>query len=167
VLTGLGIAVWVVVWLLPLAAVRESLQVEKVATIMAGPRDAAFFVEGWSPPATEGNVTSRTSAGTHAAVRIPLAEARDYDLLLRADPAPRPADQTPVGLPAVRVFMNGAPLGVVALTWNPERVGAYTLRIPGSHVRVGFNRLALVVEPSSSACTAIRLWYLRLSAPGS
>jgi hypothetical protein len=64
----------------------------------------------------------------------------------------------------------------VALTWNPERVGTYRLRIPPRTSRVGANELLLVADGTVPASTAgpryqwidprepiaIRLWYVRV-----
>jgi hypothetical protein len=162
-LAALGFAAWAVVWLLPLATVREALEAGDAATVVAGPRDTAFFAEGWSRRTKDGNVTTRTSRGARSVLRILLPGARDYDLMVRMDPVPRPPGELAEGLPVVRMFMNGAPLGVTPLTWDPARVGAYAIRLPAPRVRAGFNRLAFVVEPTSRDYAAVRVWYVRLT----
>lgn len=163
VLAGLGLAIGAVVVLLPLATVREALDAGEAATIAAGPRDEAFFAEGWSRRTTDGNVTTRTSRGPRSTLRIPLPGTRAYDLMVRMDPVPRPRGEAPAGLPVVRLFMNGAPLDAIPLTWNQARVGAYATRISAPRVRAGLNRLAFVVEPTSVDYGAVRVWYVRVT----
>ncbi len=56
----------------PYALVREVYSHEGAATIVAGPRDRWFFVDGWSSLVVEGNVTMRIAVKPEAALRIPL-----------------------------------------------------------------------------------------------
>jgi 4-amino-4-deoxy-L-arabinose transferase-like glycosyltransferase len=169
----LPLALWGMLTVLPNLSVMEALRAGDPVTISAGPRDNTFFVEGWHPAVEMGNVvTARFSDGMASAIRLPLPQRRDYHLILRLDPlwyesAP---DQT------VSLFLNGTAIGKLRLTWNPERVGQYEVRLPERAVRRGVNRLDFVAGHATSpaaagteiegldpgAITAFRVWYLRL-----
>jgi hypothetical protein len=161
VLTAIAAGVWTIQRGLPILVVREALGTVDGATIAAGDRDAAFFTEGWSEPVTAGNVTARMSGAGPAVVRIPIARVQDYDVRLRLDPFPAPDIDPPSTI--VRVFVNGTPVGVVDLTWDPSRVGAYQLRLPASALHTGLNRLLLQAESRSGAPAGIRFWLMRIS----
>ena len=139
--------VWFVTRVLPVLTVRESLQAHEGVTILAGPRDASFFIEGWSRPIPGTNVTIRVAEGLYSAVRIPLPRVQDYDMTVRLDPSPRPVTAAVENLPAVRVFMNGHYVATLALRWNPNRVGAYDFRVAAAAVRTGLNRLVFMADP--------------------
>lgn len=164
-LSIVGAGWWMVTRVLPVLTIAESLRANEAAMIVAGDRDASFFVEGWSRPVTEGNVTARISQGLHSVVRIPLPRVQDVDLTVRLDPFPRPRGDALAGLPAVRVFLNGHLVAILNLRWNPERVGAYDVRAPRSLMKKGLNRLAFVPEAKSSQGPGFRLWYVRVRPP--
>jgi hypothetical protein len=160
--------------------VREALAANEDVSLTAGARDVAFFRAGWSPPVVAGaNVTLRISSGRSSTVTIPLPRADDYSMSVRLDPFPRPVEDVPYPLPAVRFFMNGQFLRQIQLTWNPQRVGAYDVPLPHHLLRAGFNRLQLMVEPRETSDapasgpagrgprpgTAIGLWYVRVHPP--
>jgi len=171
---GAGAAWWGEARTLPVLAFRESLAAGEDVTVMAGGRDAAYFAEGWSEPVTSASVTSRVSIGPSSVVRLPLPVGGDCGLTLRADPFPRPTGENP-RLGGVQVFVNGTFLSRVQLRWNPERVGAYDVRVPKSVIRTGLNRLTLVpdlsgAEPGDgwppatgiSEGSTFALWYVRV-----
>ena len=56
-----GTGVWIVQRILPGVVAKESLRHDEAVLVLAGARDAAFFVGGWGPPETAGNVTARVS----------------------------------------------------------------------------------------------------------
>ncbi len=155
---------------MPYFTLREAIGLGESASIETGPRDAVFFRRGWTEPHQDGLVTVRVTRGDRGIVRIPLPESRQYSLALRLDPV------TPTMPTNVTVLLNRNMIGRVALTWNPERVGTYRLRIPPRTSRVGANELLLVADgtvPASAAGpryqwidprepTAIRLWYVRV-----
>jgi hypothetical protein len=105
---------------------------------------------------------------------------RDYDLILRLDPFPRPREEAPSGLPIVRVFVNGSLVSRLDLRWNPERVGSYDIHVPRSVVKNGFNRLELLADLSSSGSSidgrspqprfggwvSFLLWYVQVLPQG-
>src|SRR5262249_5491496 len=91
ILAGVGVGLWMVLWALPLLTVQESLRANEPASIATGGRDTPFFVEGWSAPIVDGNVTTRIATGRRAVVRIPLPRAQAYGLTMRLDPYPRPS----------------------------------------------------------------------------
>jgi hypothetical protein len=162
VLSAVAAGGWVVMRVLPVLIVDESLRADERATIMAGDRDASFFVEGWSRPYTEGNVTVRVSQGPYSVVRIPLPPVREYDLTVRMDPFPRPLGDGIAGLPTVRLFVNDRLVATLDLRWNPERVGAYDVHLPRGVTREGFNRLAFVAEAKSREGGGFSVWYVRV-----
>jgi hypothetical protein len=46
----------------------------------------------------------------------------------------------------VRVFLDGAALDTVTLSWDPKRVGSYTVDVPASAVNAGRVRIDLVAD---------------------
>ncbi len=138
----------------PYALVREVYSHEGAATIMAGPRDRWFFVDGWSGLVVEGNVTMRIAGNPEAALRIPLLEARSYALTLRVNPSVPavPAQQV------VHVSLNGTHLEDVVLGWNRDRIGEYQVTVPAGIFAPGNQRLELRSD------TPFKLWYVRLVA---
>jgi hypothetical protein len=159
-LAAVSVGVWMVIWAFPVMTVQESLRADEPVSISTGGRDAPFFVEGWSAPIVDGNVTTRIATGRRAVVRIPLLRAQDFGLTLRLDPFPRPSSDHPVGLPRVRVLINDQLLTTVDLQWNRDRIGAYDVHVPCSMARWGFNRLAFETDGGSAG--GFRLWYVRV-----
>ena len=161
-----GAAAWT--WLMPYAIVRESLAHGERAMIRPNERDRFLLANGWSDLVVTGNVTARFATTPSAAVRIPLPELRPYRLTLRIDPLYDAVQQK------VHVELNGHPVAVLALGWNPERVGQYEALIRATDVRRGLNQLTLrseVMMPIGRAGTAypeiprdrevgLRLWYM-------
>ena len=142
---------WIAV---PYAVTRESLHYDGAASIVAGPRDRWFFVDGWSDLVVEGNVTMRFASPPGADLRILLPEARAYALTVRADPR----DPSAGGSQIVRVSLNGTRLGELVLGWNPERIGQYELTIPAGTFAPGNQRLELRSD------AGFKLWYVRVAA---
>ncbi len=142
--TALVMASWLVVRELPVLVAREGLSDDGVATVRAGGRDSWFFAEGWSAPISVGNVVKRVSVGRRSVVRLPLGRAEDYEIHIRLDPFPRPLPNDAGPYPSVWLLANGHLISRLDLTWNPERVGGYSVRLPSSVLRDGSNDLILV-----------------------
>jgi hypothetical protein len=84
---------------------------------------------------------------------------------------------TPTSPEHVDVLFNRHLIGRLRLSWNPERVGSYRLRVREEIVTAGSNELILVpssVMPAGSAGPrfawldpaeriGVRLWYVRFS----
>jgi hypothetical protein len=99
-----------------------------------------------------------------------LPERRAYDIVLRLDPV------TPASPENVDVLFNRHLVGRLRLTWNPERVGSYRLRVREDIVNAGSNELIIIpasVTPAGSAGPrfawldpaeriGVRLWYVRV-----
>lgn len=138
-LVALGAAGLVWWWGMPVLVAREALRQGRGAVVIAGSRDGWLLGSGWTRLSVTGNVTARFGTGEWSEIVLPLPESRDYGLVLRVDPIPRD------DLPAQRlhVELNGATLGQLELSWNPDRVGAYELAIPRRLVRPGANVLRL------------------------
>jgi len=164
VLCSIVLGVWTVTRALPVLIVRESLLANEDVTIMTGERDGSFFVEGWSRPIPGGNVTTRIAEGPYSAVQIPLPRVQEYNLTVRLDPSPRPLADGDPDPPTVRVFMNGRGIAILDLRWNPDRFGAYDIRVPPNVVRAGLNRLVFMADPRASGAAA---GDLRSRTPGS
>lgn len=158
---------------LPWFVVREAIAAGEDVSVDTGDRDLAFFGRGWSRPHRDG-VLVRVSLADRAVVRFPLPEQRAYDVVLRLDPVAANVQRR------VTLLLNRQLLGSVILGWNPERVGAYRLKLPAHQVRAGINELTIVPETLVTAAAAgprfewlgaqqrlgVRLWYLRvLGAP--
>ncbi len=158
---------------MPYYVARESLRRGEATTLGAGERDRAFFVDGWTGLAREGNVTARLAAGDRATLAIPLPDRRPYHVVLRMDPLPFQTSPPQ----RVRVSLDGRPLAEWTLVYAPERVGTYEFDIPADVVTPGRGRLALVAdfakpmeeaggafpEIARSQVAAFRLWYVRVT----
>jgi hypothetical protein len=175
VLIGASGTAWTAFRILPVRAVGESLRTGRSATIAAGSRDRAFFTEGWSRPFGMGTTTMRAAEGKTSVIQLPVNEVGDYVLTFRMDPFPRPRSGGAAPLPTVLASINGISLAALQLRWNPDRVGTYTARLPGSAVREGMNRLTLTTRFTSSAVVSSRvngppfvdakgftLWYVQI-----
>ena len=150
-LVVVGIVWWIAV---PYALTREAFRYDGAASIVAGPRDRWFFVDGWSSLVVEGNVTTRFAAPPGANLRILLPEARSYALTLRSDPV----DHSGTAQHIVHVSLNGTHLDDLVLEWNPERIGQYQITVPKGIFTPGDQRLELRSD------AAFKLWYVHISA---
>jgi len=156
----------------PYYVARESLQVGDSTSISAGPDDQVFFTKGWTDLVKAGQVVARLAEAEHAEIAVPLPARREYRLVIRMDPLPFP-NAPPQ---RVRVSVDGRDLGTLELTWNPQRVGAYTITVPAD-VGPGRHRLAFTAdylaemagvgdmypEIDRSKKVGFRLWYVRLT----
>jgi hypothetical protein len=157
---------------LPWFVVREAISSREDVSIETGPRDSLFFGAGWSRPHRDG-VLVRVSQEDRGIVRFPLPARRDYDIVLRLDPA------TPEVQRRATILLNRQLLGSVFLRFDPARMGSYRLRLPEHQVRVGANELTILPETIVTAGSAgprfdwldpadrigVRLWYMRVLAP--
>jgi hypothetical protein len=150
-LAGIAAAWWIAV---PYAVTREALHYGGAATIMAGPRDRLFFVDGWSDLVVEGNVTMRFASTPGATLRILLPEPRSYDLTLRADPV----DPSRASRQVLHVSLNGTHLDDLLLGWNPERIGEYRVAVAATEFTPGSELLELRSD------AAFKLWYVHIAA---
>ncbi len=158
---------------LPFFVARESLQSGEAAMIAAGPRDSLFFAGAWSRPSGRNGVELRAAEREHVSIRVPLPSAGPLLLTLRMDPA---ETKDPLRQPSVSVFLNRQPLGTVAFTRTPGRVGAYRFTIPAGTPRAFLNTIDLVATHTVAAVdaganfasldtttpVAFRLWYARI-----
>jgi hypothetical protein len=162
---SLGVAAY---FLLPWFVTREAIADGASTSVNTGERDLVFYRSGWSPAHKE-NIIVRVSRGERSVVRIPLPEKRQYDIVLRIDPVD-PARTEPVS-----VLFNRHLVGVLRLSWNPERVGSYRVRVSPEMVKAD-NELTIipgaVVEAGSAGPRfawldpadriGVRLWYVRV-----
>ncbi len=155
---------------LPYAADAETLRHGEPVTIDAGSRGGVFYSRGFSDWRTDGAVTARVVVGTRASIELPLAEARAYRLTVRLDPA------TPGSPRELTLLLNGRLLRRFGLTWDPQRVGSYTVDVDAAMVRPGRAVLQLVADAAIPAKAAgrnyawlspdmpvsLRVWYVRI-----
>jgi hypothetical protein len=155
-------------FVLPWFVTREAIADGASTSVNTGERDLVFYRSGWSPPHNEGIIV-RISRGDRSVVRIPLPEKRHYDIVLRIDPVD-PARPEPVS-----VLFNRHLVGVLRLSWNPERVGSYRVRVADHMVRSD-NELTIIPGAVVAAGSAgprfawldpadrigVRLWYVRV-----
>jgi hypothetical protein len=167
-----AVLLWGLYAMLPWFVVREAVSHEEDVSIETGPRDSLFFGAGWSRPHKDG-VVVRVSQADRSIVRFPLPARRDYDIVVRLDPA------TPGVQRRATVLLNRQLVGSVLLRFDPERMGSYRLRLPQQQVRIGANELTIVPETTVTAGSAgprfdwldpadrigVRLWYMRVLAP--
>ena len=169
----IAVAVWSLGYvMLPRAMYREALAAGEPVNIPTSARDEWLLVGSWSDPIRGDNVVARVALSERVAVRLPMSRHTDYWLTLRLDPAETP---DPARQPSVTVFLNRHALAVLHLTRNPERVGAYRMRVPKDMIR-SWNRLDFVAShmvPAGEAGVhfatlpadtpvAFRFWYVRL-----
>jgi 4-amino-4-deoxy-L-arabinose transferase-like glycosyltransferase len=154
---------------LPWYVTREAIASGDSTSIETGDRDRVFYRQGWSAPHLE-SITVRVSRDGRAVVRLPLPEKRAYDIVLRIDPV------VPAEPAKVDVLFNRALVGRLQLSFNPERVGSYRLRLREDIVNAGSNELILIPTPIVPAGSAgprfawldptdrigVRLWYVRI-----
>jgi len=105
----------------------------------AGPRDALVFGRGWLPPIERTNWHSRFMRSTRSKLRLPLVAGPAYRLSLRMDPVAPPGDDRRT----VEVWLNGARLRTLRLSYDPARIGEYVVDVPAAVVRDGRNDLEL------------------------
>jgi 4-amino-4-deoxy-L-arabinose transferase-like glycosyltransferase len=151
-------AVWWSVVLLPVAVAPERLRLDGGVTLATGPRDRWFFLDGWESPQRQGNVTVRHSMGSTASVRVPTLPGHAYDLVLRMDPFPSPADTG--RLPSVRLFSDGRPAGRLQLAWDPHRIGYYVAPMPATQKRSAV--VQLMVDHDGVTSDRLRLWWVQV-----
>ena len=150
---AVGSAVAAAVYIaLPWFVVREALSLNESVSVAAGDRDRLFFRSGWSPPRSEGTLTTRTSDASRAAVHFPLPANDDYDVVLRVDPV----DAAPVS--SAMVLYNGQIAGGFGFVTTPERIGAYRLTLPRVWQKAGDNELAI----ATNGAAGVRLWQIRI-----
>jgi hypothetical protein len=154
---------------MPWLVLREAIVRNESTSIETGERDRVFYRDGWAKPHVEG-ITARYSVADRATIRIPLPERRGYDLVLRLDPV------TPTAPESVDVLFNRHLVGRLRLTWNPERVGSYRVRLREDIVNSGSNEVIIIpssVMPAAAAGpklawldpaeeVGVRLWYARV-----
>jgi hypothetical protein len=158
---GLVVVCWLMVTRgLPLLTFEETLHAHEPATIQAGDRDAAFFVNGWSRRLDHDTVTTWIADGPRGDLRLRLPAVGDYDALARVDPFPA---QCAAARHPLKVLLNGRPVGACPLTYDPQRIGVCRFRVPAEATKQGFNRVSFVTDPGSTR--GFRLWYLRLTPP--
>ena len=153
----------------PWLVTREAIAHGESTSIETGVRDRVFYRSGWSPPHVE-NITIRVNRGDRSVIRLPLPERRAYDIVLRMDPV------TPTSPESVDVLFNRHLVARLRLTWTPDRVGSYRIRLREDIVTAGSNELIVVpasVMPAEAAGArfawldpkeriGIRLWYVRV-----
>ncbi len=173
VAAALVVAFVVFNWQMPYFVARETLRRGEPVTLGAGSRDRAFFVDGWTALAREGNVTARLAAGERATLVIPLPLRRAYHVVLRMDPLPFAASPPQ----RVRASLEGRALAEWTLVYSSDRVGTYEFDIPADAVAPGRRRLDLaadfarLMEETGGAfpeiprdqSAAFRLWYARIT----
>ena len=157
----------------PYLVARESVAAGNPTTIGAGPKDGVFFADGWSGLVVGGNVVARLSTAERSTIWLPMPVRRAYRLVLRMDPIP--FDSAPPQ--HVQVLLGGREVAKLALTWNPQRIGAYEIDVPVEIVAGGRTRLDFVAdyrwpldragpafpELARSVTAGFRLWYVRLT----
>jgi hypothetical protein len=164
---------WMLYVALPLFVLRESIESGETVSVGVSDRDYLFFGGRWSEAVGNGNVMVRVAMNDRVSMRIPLPLHVDYTLTLRMD-GPGLAD--PAYQPRVTVFLDRQTIGQVRFNDNPERVGAYRMRIPRELTGKLLGRLDLVASHTVRADragprfawlpgdtpVAFYLWYARL-----
>jgi hypothetical protein len=158
---------------LPWFVVREAIAHRDSISIETGLRDSWFYRRGWSRPHRAGLASVRVATSPRASVQFPLPGRGIYDVTLRVDPVAPDAGQS------MTVLFNDQVVLRTALSWDPQRVGAYLIRLPEEWITRGTNELTLIPSPMVPAASAdprfawlppsasigLRLWYVRV-VPG-
>lgn len=154
----------------PVLVAQEALRAGEDTNIAPGPNDSRFFRDGWSDLVATGAVVARFAVTSQATMYVPLPEARPYRLAIRMDPVPNNPDQR------VHVFLDQSLVATIALVWNPDRVGSYSIDVPASLANRSLAKLSFVadsIQPVGEAASlypgltesqpaAFRLWYVRV-----
>jgi hypothetical protein len=154
----------------PYYVTSETLAAGHAVNFTAGPRDRQFFTRGWSRWHVDGNVTSRVTTADRSELTIPLPSASDYRLTLRADPVRPDQSQTLV------LLFNRQLLRTFTLSWDPDRVGTYSVTVPAGYTHPGANELLVISARMITARDAgdrfrwldpntligSRVWYVRM-----
>jgi hypothetical protein len=164
---------WMLYVALPLFVLRESLESGETVSVGVSGRDYLFFGGRWSEAVGNGNVMVRVAMNDRVSMRIPLPLHADYMLTLRMD---GPGLPNPAYQPRVTVFLDKQTIGQVRFNDDPDRVGAYRMRIPRELTGKLLGRLDLVASHTVRADqagprfawlpgdtpVAFYLWYARL-----
>jgi hypothetical protein len=164
---------WLLYLTMPYFVIREALAAGETVSIGVSDRDRLFFRARWSEPSGSGNVFVRVAIADRVSIRLPLPRPVDHLLTLRMD-APQPED--PAYQPKVTVFLDNHTIGHVRFTYDPLRVGAYRMTVPGHLAGRSFSRLDLVASHTIRADrsgprfawlpgetpVAFYLWYVRV-----
>ena len=140
----------------------EAIAHGESTSVETGERDRVFYRSGWSAPHFE-SITVRVSRALGPSSACPCPSGVPTTLVLRLDPV------TPTSPENVDVLFNRHLVGRLRLTWNPDRVGSYRLRMREDIVNAGSNELIIIpasVIPAGSAGPrfawldppSVRLW---------
>jgi 4-amino-4-deoxy-L-arabinose transferase-like glycosyltransferase len=153
----------------PWLVAREAIAHGESTSLETGVRDRVFYRSGWSRPHVE-NITVRISRADRSVVHLPLPQRRAYDIVLRLDPV------TPTSPEFVDVLFNRHLVGRLRLSWTPDRVGSYRIRVREDIVNAGRNELIIIPSATMPAEAAgprfawldrnerigVRVWYVRV-----
>lgn len=124
---------------------EEAIKADESILIQSGNRDSRFFTSGWYMPVQSNGEELRITKGAEAELSVPLKRAKEYNLILRANPV----FEKPLKPAFISVTVNSQPLGKFEAK-EPINT-AYVFRLPPNLINDGINKISLHrLDPESS-----------------
>jgi tetratricopeptide (TPR) repeat protein len=117
---------------------KEAIMADEAILIESGQRDFRFFNSGWFPAVESVRITKDAASG----LSFPLKAAKEYNLILRANPVFEKAKPS-----SISVFVNDRSAGQIEVKETVD--SAYVLRLPQDFVKDGINQIDLRTNPES------------------
>lgn len=124
---------------------EEAIKADESILIQSGNRDSRFFTSGWYMPVQSNGEELRITKGAEAELSVPLKRAKEYNLILRANPV----FEKPLKPALISVTVNSHPVGKFEAK-EPINT-AYVFRLPPNLINDGINKISLNrLDPESS-----------------
>jgi hypothetical protein len=124
---------------------EEAVMADESILIQSGNRDSKFFGPGWYKPVQSEGEELRITKGAEAVLSVPLKRAKEYNLILRANPV----FDKPLKPSIISVSVNSQPVGKFEVK-EPVKT-AYVFRLPENSLKDGINKISLNrLNPESS-----------------
>lgn len=124
---------------------EEAIKADESILIQSGNRDSRFFTSGWYMPVQSNGEELRITKAAEAELSVPLKRAKEYNLILRANPV----FEKPLKPAMISVTVNSQPVGKFEAK-APINT-AYVFRLPPNLINDGINKISLHrLDPESS-----------------
>lgn len=117
---------------------QEAIRADEAILVESGQRDFRFFNSGWFPAVESVRITKDNASQ----LSFPLKSAKEYNLILRANPVYEKARPS-----FISVFMNDRSVGQIEVKEAVD--SAYVVRLPQDIVKDGINHISLRANPES------------------
>jgi Dolichyl-phosphate-mannose-protein mannosyltransferase/Tetratricopeptide repeat len=116
---------------------QEAIMADEAILIESGQRDFRFFNSGWYPAVQVAQERVRITKDTASLLTFPLKAAKEYNLILRANPVFEKGGKASF----ISVFVNDRSAGQIEVKETAD--SAYVLRLPQDFVKDGINQIGL------------------------